>query len=179
MSTLEVKAIQAPTGYDLQMPAGHILQTVSATKTDTQTASLSAGGSIAVTGLSLNITPSSSSNKILLFATVNGARSGNLPLISWIFKRDSTAIGIGDASSNRGRTTAGSIATSSDANAISSVSSNYMDSPATTSQITYSIDIFNTSGASRTLYVNHAAAGADDAGGARQISTITAMEIQG
>ena len=28
MSTLEVKAIQAPTGYDLVMPAGHILQVV-------------------------------------------------------------------------------------------------------------------------------------------------------
>ena len=31
MSTLEVKAIQAPSGFDLQMPAGHILQTVSTT----------------------------------------------------------------------------------------------------------------------------------------------------
>ena len=30
MSTLEVKAIQAPTGYDLVMPAGAIIQTVSA-----------------------------------------------------------------------------------------------------------------------------------------------------
>ena len=28
MSTLEVKAIQAPTGYDLQMPAGSILQVI-------------------------------------------------------------------------------------------------------------------------------------------------------
>jgi len=210
VSTLKVKGISAPTGYNLQMPAGAVIQVVtsgaisdfSTTAHRAWTASNTtlaitpkfssskvfvvitqhvrlAGGSIAVTGLSLNITPSSSSNKILLFATVNGARSGNLPLISWIFKRGSTAIGIGDASSNRGRTTAGSIATSSDPNAIVSVSSNYMDSPATTSQITYSIDIFNTSGASRTLYVNHAASGADDAGGARQISTITAMEIQG
>ena len=31
MSTLEVKAIQAPSGYNLAMPAGHILQTVQAT----------------------------------------------------------------------------------------------------------------------------------------------------
>ena len=30
MSTLEVKAIQAPSGFDLQMPAGHIMQVVSA-----------------------------------------------------------------------------------------------------------------------------------------------------
>ena len=26
MSTLEVKAIQAPSGFDLDMPAGHIVQ---------------------------------------------------------------------------------------------------------------------------------------------------------
>ena len=28
MSTLEVKGIQAPAGYNLAMPAGHIVQTV-------------------------------------------------------------------------------------------------------------------------------------------------------
>jgi len=32
MSTLEVKAIQAPSGYNLQMPTGHILQVVNLTK---------------------------------------------------------------------------------------------------------------------------------------------------
>ena len=37
MSTLTVKSIAAPVGYDLQMPAGHILQVLSATKTDTFT----------------------------------------------------------------------------------------------------------------------------------------------
>ncbi len=35
MSTLEVKAIQAPTGYDLDMPAGHIVQVVSSTLSST------------------------------------------------------------------------------------------------------------------------------------------------
>ena len=40
MSTLEVKAIQAPTGFDLQMPAGHIVQTVQSTYA-TQTSSTS------------------------------------------------------------------------------------------------------------------------------------------
>ena len=31
MSTLKVKGISAPTGYNLQMPAGHIVQVVNAT----------------------------------------------------------------------------------------------------------------------------------------------------
>ena len=64
MSTLEVKAIQAPTGYDLQMPAGHILQTVSTTKTDTWT--YTGANFQDVTGLSATITPTSSSSKILV-----------------------------------------------------------------------------------------------------------------
>ena len=72
MSTLEVKAIKAPTGYDLQMPAGHILQVVSATKTDTQV--ISSSSFVDITGLSATITPSSSSNKI--FVSVNVSFSG-------------------------------------------------------------------------------------------------------
>ena len=36
MSTLEVKAIQAPSGFDLQMPAGAVLQVVNMTYSTTQ-----------------------------------------------------------------------------------------------------------------------------------------------
>ena len=63
MSTLEVKAIQAPTGFDLQMPAGHIVQTVQSTYA-TQTSSTSS--SFVATGLTASITPSSTANKILI-----------------------------------------------------------------------------------------------------------------
>ena len=42
MSTLEVKAIQAPSGFDLDMPAGHIVQVVYAnTSTEIATSSSS------------------------------------------------------------------------------------------------------------------------------------------
>ena len=52
MSTLEVKAIQAPTGYNLQMPAGHILQTIQGGSTSvvsTATATLTTLFSQAIT----------------------------------------------------------------------------------------------------------------------------------
>ena len=68
MSTLEVKAIQAPTGYDLQMPAGHIVQVVS---TETS-AYLATGNSWADAFTSdLSIT-TKGANKLLISASING-----------------------------------------------------------------------------------------------------------
>ena len=67
MSTLEVKAIQAPTGYDLDMPAGHILQVVSANTSSTVTLS---SATYTDTGLTATITPKFASSKILVMATL-------------------------------------------------------------------------------------------------------------
>ena len=61
MSTLEVKAIQAPSGFDLQMPAGAVLQVVNMTYSTTQSISST---SWVDTGLSLVITPKFASSKI-------------------------------------------------------------------------------------------------------------------
>ena len=63
MSTLEVKAIQAPTGYDLDMPAGHILQIVQDTHGAEQN---STSTTFADTGLTATITPKFASSKILI-----------------------------------------------------------------------------------------------------------------
>ena len=63
MSTLEVKAIQAPTGYDLVMPAGHVIQMVEASYA---TAVSSTSTSFVNTGLSVTITPKSASSKIII-----------------------------------------------------------------------------------------------------------------
>tara|TARA_R110000782_G_scaffold154784_1_gene247090 strand:+ start:677 stop:1240 length:564 start_codon:yes stop_codon:yes gene_type:complete len=181
VDTLQTAAGGVPTAGDLGLNvAGTVLQVVSATKTNTQASSVASGGEYAVSGLSVNITPTSSTSKFLLIGQVSGARNGNLPILAWLFKRDSTSVGIGDASSNRGRITSGHLIVSgADANSITSVSGNYLDSPSTTSQITYSISGYNVSGATRSYYINYAPSGADDAGGSRQISTLTVMEIAG
>ena len=63
MSTLEVKAIQAPTGYDLQMPAGHIVQVVQTTDStnySTTSTSYTQGPQ------SASITLKNSSNKVFV-----------------------------------------------------------------------------------------------------------------
>ena len=127
MSTLEVKAIQAPSGFDLQMPAGHILQTVSTTyNTQTNIAS----STYTATGLSLSITPSSTSSKILLLWDIPAELyvSDLSERVAYFQSyRDSTVL-------------VQNLMTMEDVNRTGhTMSGSKLDSPASTSSITYSI----------------------------------------
>ena len=157
------------------MPTGSVLQVVSTTKSDTWSASLPNWADI--TGLSVSITPSSASNKILVLTVVNytttGAASNGYRLV-----RNSTPISIADAAGSRplfsGMNADGNINTSW----IMSSSTNYLDSPATTSAITYKVQAFGTY--SGTMYVNFQSANRDNPQyDARSVSSITVMEIKG
>lgn len=117
------------------------IQTV--VKTDT----FSVSGSVSdVTGLSVSITPTSSSNKILIFLNSGlGATAGAFAYV-YLF-RGSTQIA----------TSSGSIPTIAGTNFASTsvlvpVSLNLLDSPATTSSITYKVQLGNAG--SGTAYVN-------------------------
>lgn len=150
---------------------GKVLQVVSTTKIDTFTLS-STTTFTDITGLSVSITPSSASNKILIsvdIANGTGATSVN----AFRLVRDSTAIGGGTASSSR----QSAFATSQgvDANGQFSSSFNYLDSPSTTSSTTYKIQAI----CNDTMGVNRSKLDTDTASsfGSRTSSTITVMEI--
>jgi hypothetical protein len=120
-------------------PLGTILQVVSTTKTDTFTMSSTTYATI--TGLTATITPSSATSKILIFVSSNSAAdSGSVTNVFLQMVRDSTPIGIADAASDRtqssffGNSTALTQQTRD-------VSLNFLDSPATTSAITYGVQI--------------------------------------
>ena len=81
--------------------AGKILQVVQTVKLDTF--STSSTSDVDVTGFSVSITPSSSSNKVLVM--VNLALSSQSVFVYGILKRGSTQIGEADAASNRLRPT--------------------------------------------------------------------------
>ena len=156
---------------DGNMPAGSVLQVVSTTKTDTFT-STTTSAFTDITGFSVSITPSSATSKILV--TVSGTCSGqsatsgsNLRLV-----RGSTAIGVGDAASNRSQTTTNSYQL--DANQSNPFSMNFLDSPSTTSATTYKVQ-FRIEGG--TFYFNRAQTDGDTASVSRYASTITVMEI--
>jgi len=126
------------------MPAGSVIQVVQVVKTDSF--SSSTNGYVDVTGLTASITPTSSSSKILVMATVSGGNplNGNFTIN---LLRNST--NICQSTSAVDNSTA---ALPYGVNYLfTSVPITFLDSPATTSATTYKIQI-NTFGT--TGYVN-------------------------
>ena len=152
---------------------GKVLQVVSATKTDTQAFSSSTFSDI--TGLSLSITPSSTSSKILVFGYAMVAWDSALAKIAINLLRGSTNILIGDAAGSRQRVS-GFTYLGIACNGTFSLPFNFLDSPSTTSAITYKIQASSLDNAGN-VYVNRSFVDTDNSTFARTTSTITAMEI--
>lgn len=162
----------ASTGVKWANPAGgKILQVVSTTKTDTFTSTSTSP--VDVTGLSVSITPSSTSSTILVFVTVNG--NGQNASNGGMFRlvRGSTNIAYPTGFSARSAGF-GSIYIN-DLAQMGSTSTNFLDSPASTSALTYKVQGFATSGGS--FQVNRSATDTDNNSFVRSVSSITVMEI--
>ena len=153
---------------------GKVLQVVQTVKTDTQ----STTGQTYVDGMTLNITPSSTSSKILIFASANiGISDAGLRAMTRLM-RDSTAIFIGDSAGSRSRDSwqGGSFSTASS----QSINHTFLDSPNTTSQVTYKFQFKSeTSNNAYIVYLNRSHVDSDSTGYGRGASSITAMEISG
>jgi hypothetical protein len=121
------------------MPAGSVLQVVQTVKTNTfTTASLSPTD---VTGMSVSITPTSATSKVLIMFYVGlvGNTTSGQGTELWLL-RDSTQLNTGDADGARTRVTAAQV--NGGANYDSSpVAIVFLDSPATTSATTYKIQL--------------------------------------
>ena len=157
---------------------GKILQVVSTAKTDTYSASIAAGAfdSGNVTGLDASITPTSATSKVLIIAQIQGSYSGGRGVAAGAIYRGGTAIGVGDAASNRSQITGESWGGSStDTQASATVV--FLDSPATTSATTYGWRIWNTNSITRTYYINRSSDDTDLAYFGRSISTMTLLEV--
>ena len=120
------------------LPAGSILQVVSATKSDTSSVT---GYNWTDTGLSVSITPSSSSNKILVLADMN-IGGDNMFDVKLRLMRDTTALGLGDAVGSRPQATrVVNTYPPSSYGIYHQVPTTilYLDSPSTTSATTYKV----------------------------------------
>ena len=144
---------------DANLPAGSVLQVVTGT-TSSRLASTST--SYADTGLSVSITPSSSSNKILLIGThadcfKTGANSTEASIHLRLVRDSTEILDIAD----RGLLTGTAI------ELLGQISFNHLDSPSTTSATTYKTE-FHNHAASALVSVQQQSAG---------VSTLIAMEI--
>jgi hypothetical protein len=145
--------------------AGAVLQILSTTKTDTF--STTSTSFVDVTGLTVSITPTSSSSKILIFATVPvGHASSRVARVNLV--RNSTTINQPTPSQTFSATKNGYIQTGDTS---SSADFHFLDSPATTSSTTYKIQVCTNSG-DFALYV-----GNRTNQDMNSPSTITVMEI--
>ena len=156
--------------------AGNILQVVSTAKTDT-TSTTSLITFVDISGMSVSITPSSSSNKILVIVDMRLGVNENRN-VAYRIMRGSTAIYIGDAAGSRTRGT-GSIRLMSDAKYdMQSETAVFLDSPSTTSATTYKVQWCHTfGGSSDGCYLNRPHTESDNDDRVRGASSITVQEV--
>ena len=154
---------------------GKLLQTIMVEKTDTT--SHSAGSTIQdISGMTVNITPSATSSKILVTSTVQiCAYTGGYSFALYLM-RDSTNLSIGDASSNRTRATFGGLTNANNDYDLRPFTISYLDSPNTTSQVTYKWR-WNNPYHSTAMYLNRPQGFADGSYSVMTSSNIIVQEI--
>ena len=124
--------------------AGAILQVVHVEKTDHFSASTSTMTFHDL--MSASITPSSTSNKILVHWNSNYSVNNSNQRGGFRILRGSTAIGLGDAAGNRIRMATSNMITESASESRQAVQM-LLDSPSTTSAVTYKLQVAAESGA--------------------------------
>jgi len=158
--------------------AGGIIQVKSTTMTTVASYSISGMTWTEVTPLTTTITPTRSDSKILVMLTMGGmASNGNGQRYGVALRRNSQNIGVN--AGGQSHTSASWAYTGRDlGNALEGHPAfNHLDSPGTTSAVTYRVMI--TTEGSYTLYVNRSNADASSSSVFRTASSLTLMEISG
>ena len=179
MSTLKVNKI-IPTAGVPTGGGGGIVQVVQAVKTDT--ASTTSSTKADISGLTPTITLTSTSSKLLIIMDVKIGVSNYSDDVGICFNRSisggaSSEIYVGDTSSSRRSATHASedfFAGNGD-HQMMAIQSVFLDSPNTTSQITYSLKWNLIDGG--TIYINRDGDDNDDNKSPRLASSLTLMEV--
>lgn len=173
-----------PSGHTLDAragfvpPAGSIIQVVQATLGSTESFAPSTG-TYADSSLTASITPTSTNSKILVTYTTFLGQAASYNMSTRI-KRNSTIIGNGTSEGGRivGNAVTMSYKATNDGYGVHPVTNLYLDSPSSTSSVTYTIQVASYGG--NAVYVNRSQifqAGADY--DTIPLSSLTLMEIAG
>lgn len=179
ISTIDNSGISASAAISTsKLGAGAVLQVVQTVKTDTFVSSATVTDT-AVTGLTVSITPSSASSKILIICNLSVGAENQQGAAAKL-TRGGTAISafLADAAGSRSRSSFAGSAYRGAGTAYTLITLNTnltaLDSPATTSSITYGVVV---SSLSNGTYINRSQSDSDQADCWRGVSYITAMEI--
>jgi hypothetical protein len=170
----DINASAAIASTKLSGSFGKVLQVVSTVKTADQ--STTSTSPVDVTDLSVNITPSSASNKVLVLVNINNIGNSDGNLTSFKILRGATVItsnSSGGGSDTRDAFgSGGGGGMTNDNRKISNASITFLDSPSSTSALTYKVTFQATGG---TGTINRWELNTDNA----SVSTLTLMEIAG
>ena len=156
---------------------GKILQVVSTTRTDTFSQSSVDENEHSGAAISVTITPSSTSSKIFLIATLTMGLSNDNEG-SFAFYKGGVIISgaVGDAAGSRTRTGFGCFVNST--STPTGLHGSFLDSPSTTSATTYDCRLSHGgNGGNLTVYLNRSHSDTNADQDSRYVSTITAMEV--
>jgi hypothetical protein len=163
-----------------RLPAGSVLQVVSTTTNSSF--STSATSFVNITGMSLSITPSSTTSKILVMGHMQVGGGDDARYSAYRLTRNSTNVIEGNKGGNNGTVAFLSSGGANGGNrpyTNENMGFNYLDSPASTSALTYTIQVNpNVAFSGRVFYLNRP----EDLADALRIwtvSTLTLIEIAG
>jgi len=175
----EVWTATSATLSDFQaISAGKIGQVVQ-TEVAVATASTTSGTFVDITGMTVTITPSASSSKILCQAFFSMGQQGGYEshgkIVRLISGGSDVDLCIGDAAGSRARCTWNMRTHDAGIFTMDSYNATILDSPSTTTSTSYRLQWQETEGT--TLYLNRSSTDTDNANYPRGASTITVMEI--
>ena len=177
MSQIKVNSIipvaGVPTGG-----GGGIIQIKQTVKTDVASVSVSSNTLSGSVGLDVNITPTSTSSKILIIANActSGNHEGETHGIVLLRGGSVITAASGDADGSRGTASSTTFNVNSGGQ-VAAIPLFYLDSPASTSQQTYSVQLKYFAGGTHVTYLNRVRSDDDAQYRPRSMSSITAMEV--
>tara|TARA_B100000282_G_scaffold279498_1_gene239898 strand:+ start:1105 stop:1668 length:564 start_codon:yes stop_codon:yes gene_type:complete len=183
-STLKINNLDSATGSTITVASGkslvapgHVINVQSVTMTDSTTFAGTAFTDVTDGNnpLSITITPKNANSKFLLIMNVSASADNGSSRFGFRFLRNSTAVGVGDTQGSRISVAVAGIGSSSNAND-ETLSFTHLDSPSTSSAITYKVQgQVEQSGSN--LIINRSSTNANSNTVYRTASSFTVMEI--
>jgi len=162
-------------GSSVVFPADHIIKVESVIKTSVFTTTSTSFTD--VTGLSVGITPASTSNKILVMCSFFISSNSGSGYAQAKIVRNGSDVYVGDAAGSRRRGLLNAVGYNSDSNYVVPVSVQFLDSPASTSLQTYKVQCLQTAG--NTTRIGAVGSDSDSTNSVRSASSIVLLEING
>ena len=157
--------------------SGGIIQVVQSFKTDTGSSSV-AGGALTNHVLTQSITPTRSDSKVLVDFHVMCSSSSTMNRLAAVITKNGSPVGVADdTGDNKTENTVCIVA--NDVNEPYTLSGKFLDSPATTSAVTYGIKIRTGTSSTITIQFNRQGTESNNIYIMRGTSSLTLMEISG